>query len=217
MLLKDLSDAIAGNFDQIQNLEFRRRVEDLIILARAEIIRRNIDKYRNISSNLLDQINCIPTVKKDISECCTLDLGCEITRSKDKIPSSIRSTISNSNYNYVGTIDGKNSYSYMDIETFELLKNERFFSNKAVYFYVNGYIYIYGDDPMNIRVKAVFNDPREVASLNDCENEEESDCIDNIDIDEDLCDSIMLKVREHLVRNPIQTDLDEVKLEDDQQ
>lgn len=212
MLLKDLADAIAGNYDKKNDLEFRRRVEDLIIVGRAELIRRNIDKYGTSSSNLIEQINCLPTTQVDIAECCTVTLGCTITRTVDKVPKPIRVRNRNSNFLYVGTIDGKKSYSQMDIEELEIMSSERFFiTGSATYSYINEYLYIYGDKPQHIRVKAIFNDPRDVANLNDCDG---SDCVDNIEIDNDLANNIMLLIEDHLRRERIEPEKNKVEFID---
>ena len=213
MLLADISDQIAGNFDKWDDIEFKRRVEDLIITIRAELIRRNIDKYGITPNSLIQQINCLPTTEVDIAECCSVTLGCNVTRTLDKVPNPIRIRSRNSNFKYVGTIDGKKSFSHLDRETIELLEEEKCFRAGISYSYINEYIYIFGDNPANIRVQGVFGDPREVANLNDCEN---SDCIDNVEIEEDLIRNIRIMVAEELINSNsrLREDDKEVKLED---
>lgn len=215
MLLRVLADTIAGNFDRKLDKEFRRRVEELVIIERAELIRRNIDKYGFSSANLIQQVNCMETTKVDIAECCTVDLGCDITRTLDKVPQPIRIRNRSSNFLYVGTIDGKKSYSYSTIEEKGLLNSERFaLKDSATYDYINGYLYIYGDDPEHIRVKGIFNDPREVENLNDCVNPNE-DCIENIEISGDLASNIINLVSDKLRGTRLEPEQEEIKLADE--
>lgn len=215
MTLKVLADTIAGNFDRITDKEFRRRVEELIIANRAELIRRSIDKHGISTTNLIQQINCMPTTEVDIAECCSITLGCNVTRTEEKIPQPIRIRDRSSNFNYVGTIDSKLSFSYIDIETFELLSEERFFNeNQIIYMYVNGYLYIYGSNPRNIRVRGIFSDPREVVDLNNCINPNE-DCADNeVEISDDLVTNIIDITTNQLRATVIIPEHEEVKLED---
>lgn len=214
MLLSILRDTIAGNFDRILDKEFKRRVEELVIIARSELIRRSIDKHGISSSNLIQQINCMETTRVDIAECCSITLSCNITKTLNKVPQPIRIRDRSSNFQYVGTIDSKKSYSYMTIEMFEMLSAERFFNNsQTIYIYKNGYIYIFGDDPDNIRIEGIFNDPREVENLNDCVNPNDN-CVDDVEISDDLAINIMTMVSDQLRRTPVNIEKEEVKLED---
>ena len=216
MLLADISDQIAGNFDKWDDIEFKRRVEDLVITNRAELIRRNIDKYGVTPNNLIQQINCIPTTQVDSAECCSLTLGCNVTRSTNKVPNPIRIRSRNSNFKYVGTIDGRKSFSHIDREMLELLQGERFFTSGISYAYINEYIYVFGDNPANIRLQGVFGDPREVANLNDCDNPN-TDCLDNVEIEEDLIRNVRIMVAEELINSNsrLKEDDKEVKLADE--
>jgi hypothetical protein len=215
MLLKDIRDQIAGNLDRWEDTELRRRCEDLIISTRAKLIKQNVDKYNITPNNFIEQINCMPTTKVDISECCSVDLGCDVTRTLNKVPDPIRIRNRNSNFKYVGTIDSKTSYSFMSPKELEDFSTERFFNNVVAYNYINGYIYIYGDNPQNIRVQGVFGDPRDVANLNDCDNPNE-DCVDNIDINDDLVSNIRLLVMDELNRDVVNESNKEVKLDENE-
>jgi hypothetical protein len=213
MLLKDIADQIAGNFGKWDDLEFRRRCEDLVITANAELIRRDVNKYSVVPNNFLQQINCMPTVEVDIAECCSTTLGCMIRRTVDKVPNPVRIRNRNSNFVYVGTIDSKTSYSYLTSEEIENLSGERAFRNVVGYSYVNGYIYIHGSSPRNIRVKLIPSDPREVANLNDCDNPTQ-DCMDNIDVTGDMIRNVRVMVMDELRGSRVDPQSTEVELED---
>lgn len=212
MLLTDLAQQIAGNYGKWKDTEFIRRCEDLIISSRAELIRQYVDKYRVTPNNVLQQINCLDTTQVEISECCSVDLGCTVTRSLIKIPKPIRIRSRNSNFKYVGTIDSKTTYSYMTPEEMEFLSSERFLRKTAVYTYVNGYLYIYGDNPQHIRVQGVFGDPREVEELNNCGDE---GCAEEIDIDVDMAHNIKILVSGELRNTRPVIDETEIELQKD--
>lgn len=211
MNIQEIVDSIAGQFNRELDHVFKEQVRTNIIIYRAEAIRQYIDKYGSIPDSLMSSINCIPTTNVDVSECCSVDIECTVTRTVNKIPSTIRTRGLESTFSYVGTIDGKKSYSDIQSEELPFLLADRFLKKKVFYSYVNGYIYIFNDKPKNIRVKGVFNNLDAILALNDCENDP-AGCLQLMDIPEDFVSVIKSMVYAEMRNSTIETKDEEIKV-----
>lgn len=214
MTIKEVVDSIAGQFNEELNHVFKEKVKTNVLIARAEAIRQYADKYNTLPSSLINAINCIPTKVVDAAECCSVEIDCEVIRTTNKVPSSIRVKGLDTSFTYVGAIDGKHPYSAIQPEELPFLLADRFTKKQAFYAYVNGYIYIFNKPSKNIKVRGIFNDPEEVYKLNDCDNGG-TGCADILDIPTDLVNVIKSIVFAEMRNVPVNQDNEEVKTEED--
>ena len=213
MLISEITDNIAQHFGKSFDIPFKSRIKSEIISVRAEIIKQHFNKYGTYPESLVSQINSIATTSVDIGENNIVIIGKDIKRTTLKVPSPIRMSTSSNNFIFVGTIDGKRSFGYIEPESYEDLKEDRFQKRTIRYSYVNGYIYIYGSCPKNIRVRGIFADPYKVAELN---GEVEEGCPQSLNIPEDFVNLTERMVIDIVQRGFIKPDQEEViKVQED--
>jgi hypothetical protein len=205
-------DAIAGKYEKMFDFEFKSRIQTSFLNARAEIIRREINRIGYLPNSFLYQINCTPTVRVDIAECCSINLDCAVTRSRYKIPSPIRYKAGNTDFQYVGTIDGKKSFAFAMPEDLPFIVTDRWLKGAIRYTYINGYLYILNDNPKNIRVRAAFNNPFDFGEITDCEG---NNCIYEPIIEEDILYMVRQLVYQDLNIPYINNEQVEVKQEEE--
>lgn len=173
MNIEELQYTIAGVFEKETDHVFLEQVKSMILGARAEAIRRHIDKYNNVPSAFLAQINCESTGKFDIAECCDTNIGCKVVKSTNKIPSSIRTGNVNAPFRFVGSVDNSVAFTYIEPSELNYILSDRFVpKHLRFYSYINEHIYIFNGNSKNFRVRDIFNDPYQVIDLNDCNDTE---------------------------------------------
>lgn len=213
MLISEIVDNIAQHFGRPFDIPFKSRIKSEVISIRAEIIKQHFNKYGTYPESLVTQIHSISTFSTDIGENNIVSIGKDIKRTVLKVPSPIRMSTSSNNFIYVGTIDGKRSFGYIEPESYEDLKEDRFQKRTIRYSYINGYIYIYGSCPKNIRVRGIFADPYKVAILN---NETEESCPQSLEIPEDFVNLIEKMTIDIIQRGFIKPDQEEeIRVQED--
>lgn len=180
--LSVIRDTIAGNYGKPFDHEFKNRVQEIVISARVEAMRRYMDK-EGFTDNFIHQIDCTPTQKVDIAECCNVDLECNITRTKFKMPKPIRTTKFLYDYQYVGSIDGMRPFGYIRPEQIPYMLKTRNLGKSIRWTRLNDYIYIFNGNPPQIRLRGAIANPFELVNLEDCSG---NNCIDDIDISDDI-------------------------------
>jgi hypothetical protein len=95
---------------------------------------------------------------------CELPItGCEVLRSKCKIPMPIRSSYSM--FDFVGTPDWLHAFTESSPEFLEFYKHNKYTSKDAKWFYMNERLYVFNNlNLKKIAVRAVFTDPSTVNS-----------------------------------------------------
>jgi len=213
MLISEIRDNIAQHFGKSLDIPFKSRVQSEIISARGEVIKQHFQKYGTYPESLVAQINSTPTLSVDIAENNNISLGENVKKTVEIIPTPIRMSNRNSNFIYVGAIDGKTSFSYIQPETYEDIKHDRFSKNSIYYTYINNHIYIYGTCPKNIRIRLIAADPYEVAVLN---GESEENCPQYLEIPEDFVQLIERMIIELISRSFVKPEPEEeIKIEED--
>ena len=135
-----------------------KRIKELIIQARAERIRQSVEK--NGIDNIYVQSYNPNLVQVDIADSCNIDVGCLVLRTEFPIAQPIRYK-TDVPFLYVGSIDGKISYTYAS-STQEILSatKSKFMKHIPRYIYINGYLYIYNVKRVKyISIKAPYENP----------------------------------------------------------
>ncbi len=206
MLISEIQDNIAMHFQKSFDIPFKSRIKSEIVSARAEVIKQHFQKYGTYPESLVSQINSTPLRKVDEAETASYSLGSVVSRTTYAIPAPIRMSSRSSNFIYVGTVDGRRAFSYVEPENINDKIVDRFLKDRIWYSFINGYIYIYNSNPKNVRVRGIFSDPYQIAVLNGCKTD---NCPQDLDIPEDFVNLIERLVIDLLQRGQITPDKEE--------
>ena len=175
-----------------------RHIYNKIVTIRSRLISQEVKKKQRISAWNYQTIPCIELIKVDKHECpCIPPIGCQILRSKYKLPSPLTG-LSGDLIKSVHTIDRGLKIDEMSMTAMKYQKGNKYSKAKITYFIENEYLYI--STPANLKVvamTALFEDPLQARMYkglcDDCE-----DCVKCIDyleedfpIDNDLIDTLI--------------------------
>lgn len=135
--------------------------------VRAMMISQAIAKRQSITDTWVQEISCVEMQQVDESECCLVNTGCMVLRSKEQLPRTIETVADNSIIRVVtsaGQIISKSN-------AFEIKYNNynRYTADKTQWFLKNGYLYVLNDKFMKyINIYGLFEDPSELANYTSC-------------------------------------------------
>lgn len=163
--LNQLISEIAHAVGQPNNVPLRRNIRQAIIHTRNELIHKSYTNNRFIDKGLQQRfrIEIIDVPDGDIYETGELLIPA-IKRSKNKIPKPVRFT-NGIPFLSVRTIGFNNkNLSFAKESTAAFYHHLAGFCNTAIYDYINGYIYIFGNNDWiknigNIIIESVFEYP----------------------------------------------------------
>jgi len=141
---------------------------------RALWIRNELNKQRTIDPSLIQTL-CAELETVDASDCCGIDLDCDILRTKKKIPKTIE-LHSKEGITRVGPVNKKGKpFSYIDYARVPWVSNGRFNLKSIVSFLHDDYIFVYTKDTRynkmcNISIRGIFEDPTTIGEFNDCDS-----------------------------------------------
>lgn len=218
MHIDEIVDSIAGQFEKELDHVFKQQVRTNVISARAEAMRRYIDKHGNIPSSFLSQINFLNTVTVDVTEFCNEDYDIDIVRTEEKIPNPIRRAGKDNSFTYVGAVDNSKPYGFLlDDSDLNFILKDPFMTKCSVepvfFTYKNDYLYIINDAPEEVRVRGPFSDLDRVAELNDCSG---TGCGELYDVPNDLVFIIKALVYEEMRGTPIIPSNEEIEIKEEQ-
>lgn len=153
-----------------------RQVKFWIHNQRALWVRNELNKTRSIDA-ALEQTLCADLEEVDASDCCGVDLDCDILRTKKKIPKTIE-LHSTEAITRVGPINKtKRGFSYIPYSMVPWVGNGKFNSRSIFAFLHDEYMFIYPLDPKYKKmekaiIRGVFEDPTGVGNFNDCDTDE---------------------------------------------
>lgn len=210
--LAQITYNIASSIDRQDDDVFIKRLEFMVQYYRSLLMKRDIDTGRKIPQQFIQSLGCLETIEVDASECCSIEVGCTVRRTKENIPSTLR--LKSGNYfSYVGTIDGMKSFDQAQDGEIPYYKYSKYVKQKPYFVYKNDYIYIFNTEAEAINVKGIFENPLDVAAFNNCNGE---DCFDSnsqypvsLDLVQQITQSIMNA--ELRVENP-QNDNNEINI-----
>lgn len=141
---------------------------------RALLIRRDFERNGRITRHFEQDLGCIELTRVNASKCCALPVECEVSRSVDKIPRTVRFNYMDA-ITHVSDVTGLITIPMVDSNTVQFLPYDRFTKNDRKVYIIEDYIYLYNPDGMDtINVRGVFEDPEELSKF-DCDG---SDCYD---------------------------------------
>ncbi len=151
----------------------------LVDVYRSFFIRRDLKKFHNpISEDIIQDLGCIEMELSDPSECCDIDTGCTVLRTKQKIPAPMQTYMGDS-LTRIGPINKiKSNFSHVSYRRAIYSGNGSFNSLSVFAFYLNGRIYLkLGPENREgrhldlINARGIFESPREVGKFTKCSGE----------------------------------------------
>lgn len=146
-----------------------RLVEHFLKISRSVLLKRKLDKERNISLSNYQTI-CMPLEVESYHDCDCLpiDNDCKILRSVDKIPNYITPNNPAGSHIRVEYLDGKN-IGQISLSSFSNKKHSRTPQDIVTFFIRDNYIYIVGTlDLKLVLVSGIFEDPEKLETYSDC-------------------------------------------------
>jgi len=144
-----------------------RQIKFNIKFYRAMLIRRDYARNLLVSRHHEQQISCMELITVDASQCCSLPADCKVSRTKLKLPRTIRLN----NYEgitHVGDVTGIHTIPQVDVVTVQFLPHDRFTKNTRKAYMIEDYLYVYNPDGIDaINIRGFFEDPEELAAY-DC-------------------------------------------------
>lgn len=165
--LNQIIQSLADDLDQSFDFTVKEKLKHDFINWRSTFLRRDQYANRTISENVVQSLGCVEMEKVPKDESCD---DCVIWRTKKEIPKPLRlKSFSVSPFVYVGSKTGMESFGYVRPEEADFIKHQKYTYKMPRYTYKNNRIYVYNSTAEKILIRGVFEDPREVAHFNDCD------------------------------------------------
>lgn len=210
MLIKELIQRIQSLYSKgVQSDDTRltnRHIYNKLLSVRSRLVFQKANKKQTISQWNYQTIPCIELIKVPPHDCpCLPPVGCDILRSKYKIPKPISNT-SGELIEWVRTIEKSIKIDRISINAVNSQRGNKYASKTPKYFVENEYLYIVTSPGLKvISIRGLFEDPIEVEEFKgycdtciDCPN-----CIDYLNtefpIDEELIEPMLELAANELV------------------
>lgn len=170
--LNEITTVIASNLKREIDEPFRRMLAVRVDYWRSTLVGRSLEKHPD-QRNFFTQTLWMPMVCGPAIPCTTPLPLCNIMSSKIIIPIPLR--FGNTLFDYVGSIDGKNPFTFASVGTSHIMQHGRYAKEKTFWLYTNKKVQIestvdYNMKPIPmIRIDGVFDRPLDVIDIN-CEN-----------------------------------------------
>ena len=164
MLIKELIQRVLSLYSKgVHSDDSRlthRHIYNKLLTVRAKLVSLEAKKKRKINQWNYQTLPCVELIKVPIHECpCLPPVGCEILRTKYKIPKPITG-VSNHLIQSVTSLDGSVIYKETLWDKKKYQKGNKYTQFAPDYFIRNEYLYItYKNGPKIIQITGIFNDP----------------------------------------------------------
>lgn len=201
-----LSDMAGKPFD----IPLQEELKVIFNYKRADYLQKIIDRHPEQRSYFLKDFSA-ELERVDKAE-CPVEVGCEILKTVYKVPIPIRTSYAL--FDYVGDPAKDDGYRYMAPEQIGIMsKYSKYTGGRPSYFYVNGYVYIYGDLNLEyINVRGVFSDPRALHDFT-CNGQPCYTDNDQYDIPDDIINLMVQDTLKNELRLLMEIDKTEVVLD----
>ncbi len=142
-----------------------------INIARAQLIRQQIDRGQTLSENVIQTLPCFEVEQVDASENSNIISGCYLVKSVRRLPALIE-TKEEDMLLKVSTLRlGAIPFSLYPVAAMPYVSYNPFSKKTVKAFYKEGYIYLENTPYIeSISVSGIFEDPEELSEINDCDN-----------------------------------------------
>lgn len=150
-----------------------RQIHFIIHQYRAFFLKRELDKKRDIDSSFEQTIPCLDLIAVDKSACPLVIMGCEVKRTKDKVPTIVR-TNRGPAISFFGSIDQITDVQVVSPSAVRWNKYNTYTGKKAKAYEIGDYFYVDENCGLEkVSLRAVFQDPEELSALGCFDPDEE--------------------------------------------
>ena len=164
--LNELAYAIADKLGKPLDHLLINDIKFSIINYRALFIRQDYTKNGRYNALFIQDLGCVPTERVDSAECCDVESGCLVTRTKEILPEPVRLK-GLEDFVFVGAIDKRTRFTMISPEEAAYIKYNKYTKFNPKYYYLNGRVYC-TKDVEYVNIRGIFSDPREAARFNEC-------------------------------------------------
>jgi hypothetical protein len=190
--LNQIAENIAYKLGDQFNLTLRESIKDTVIIYRAKFIRDDLDKnflseshFSQVGTIQFEVVNLLEEFNADFSNISAICANVtkqdkyKILRSKQLIPTSVRTKVSSRNpFLFLGKVDGSKNFTFTTLDKYYYYQHIPYQENNIFYIYLNNRIYIINNlnlcdineslNISNVMIKGIFENPREL--YNACVN-----------------------------------------------
>ena len=142
---------------------------------RAVLVRRDFQRNGMITRHLEQSLGCMQLEKVDGSQCCGLDIGCMVYKTKLPVPRTLRFNFEDA-ITFVGAADGLTRIPLVSSSIIKYVQYEKYTSEKKKAYMIGDYLYVLNAEGMEyINIRGVFENPEDL-SMYDCDG---SECYDD--------------------------------------
>lgn len=141
-----------------------RQFEFMINYLRSTLIKRDLDKKKSLSSNVIQNLGPVPMGTFDVTETSVVPAGC-ILRSLEELPHPLE-TNDKDIFTYVGGLDKRSPFDFTNrAYSSHWSAFNKYTSNLKRSYFRDSRMYVTGGSVLNISniwIEGVFEDPRDV-------------------------------------------------------
>lgn len=155
----------------------KRHIYNKLLSVRSRLIYQKVNKRQRLNQWVYQVIPCVELIKAPKHECpCLPDVGCQILRTKYKLPKPI-SSLDRAIIQSVTSIEGSVVFSESTFETEKYNKGNKYTGKNPSYYVRDEYLYLVNVKGMEvISITGVFDDPMEVENFPSYCEEDCTDC-----------------------------------------
>ena len=136
---------------------------------RAMLIRRDFARNGLVTRHLEQDLGCLELENVNPSKCCDLPVSCSVSRTKKKIPRTVRFNFQDA-ITYIGDVTGVVRIPMVEPAMVHYLPYDKYTSKKYKAYMIEDYLYIYNANGLKfINARGVFENPEDLKNFQ-CEN-----------------------------------------------
>ncbi len=136
---------------------------------RAMLIRRDFARNGLVTRHLEQDLGCLELENVNPSKCCNLPVSCTVSRTKKKIPRTVRFNFQDA-ITYVGDVTGVVRIPLVTSAMVQYLPYDKYTKDKYKCYMIEDYMYVYNANGLKfINVRGVFENPEDLKHFQ-CEN-----------------------------------------------
>jgi len=138
--------------------------------ARSILISQSLAKKDDLNDSWLQELTCVDLVQVDISECCEIDAGCYLLRTKNPIPATIDTYKDNWIVSVTTPFGDMIPKSNRFRNRYQMYN--KYTSLKPSWYLKNDFIYISNNDFLEkVNITGLFEAPSELSGYSTCSGE----------------------------------------------
>jgi len=185
MTLKEAVDNLAYRFGESSNDPFKDRLRRDVSVARAEILRREINKRGSLPYTHAHTLSNMEVIEDKLGYLKPENSKKKVWRTVERIPKPLMYHDQDPGFIFVGSLDQDNPHQFIRPERLAV-RTTRFKQN-PYYVYLDGYVFFF-DNIENPTFRAIFSD---MVALEKIKNKDKKICVPEIIISDDLFTGIL--------------------------